>query len=153
MKRGLIAGLLAAAAFLVWFTIVDVAQGQPLRTPAYMSGLIFSFTTALPASARLLGYTMLHFISFGIVGVILARHLEATSIKPIVFGVALGVLLFGLFYAAGLAVGVNVVRGLGWWELLSANVIAGVVMFGYLRRFSDAEGSSPRVFHTEQQSS
>lgn len=135
VSRGLVAGLAAAAAFAVWFLLVDVVQGQPLRTPAYMSGLLFSFTTALPATARVIAFTLVHFLAFALVGIAMSMALAALDTTPgITLGAVVGFLLFDIvFYASVLFVGVNVVRELGWPQVLSANILAGVVMLGYLR--------------------
>jgi hypothetical protein len=134
-SRGLVAGFIAAASFAVWFLLVDVVQGQPLATPAYMSGLVFSFTTALPATARLIVFTILHFLAFGIVGALVAVLLDRWNMQPrLLLGIALGFLLFDIvFYGSVVALGVNVVSALGWPQVLTANIIAGVVLFGYLR--------------------
>lgn len=135
VSRGLVAGFIAAAAFAAWFLLFDIAQGQPLATPAYMSGLVFSFTTALPASARLVAFTILHFLAFGAVGVLVATLSERWDMRPMLsLGIALGFLLFDIvFYGSILALGVNVVRALGWPQVLTANVVAGLALLGYLR--------------------
>ena len=135
IAHGLTAGLAAAASFAIWFLLVDVVQAQPLATPAYMSGLLFSFTTALPASARLLAFTAVHFLSFAIVGVIVAVLLERWQLKPrVTIGIALGFLLFDLaFYGSMLLFGVDIVRALGWPQVLTGNVLAGLVLMAILK--------------------
>jgi hypothetical protein len=138
--HGLTAGLIAAATFAAWFLLVDVVKAQPLATPAYMSGLIFSFTTALPASARLFAFTLLHFVSFAVVGMIVASLLEKWQLKPLVsIGFPLGFLLFDLsFYGSMLLFGVDIVRALGWPQVLTGNVLAAVVMMAFLKAKSGA---------------
>lgn len=135
ISRGLAAGLIAAASFAAWFFLVDVVQGQPLRTPAYMSGLIFSFTTALPATARVATFTLLHFLAFGLLGASVAWLLAKWHIESRFYiGIALGLLLFGsVFFGSVIAFGVNIVRELGWPQVLGGNILAGLVMLGYLR--------------------
>src|SRR5688500_5890800 len=99
VSRGLIAGFIAAAAFAGWFLLVDVVQGQPLATPAYMSGLLFSFTTALPASARLVAFTAIHFLVFGAIGVLVSVLSQRWRLKPMLsLGIVLGFLLFDLVF-------------------------------------------------------
>ncbi|MGQ0562688.1 MAG: hypothetical protein ACT443_12540 [Gemmatimonadota bacterium] len=133
--RGLAAGSLAAAIFAAWFLLVDLIKGQPLATPAYMSGVVFSFTTALPATARLAAFTVLHFAAFGATGVLIAWVLDKIELKPhTYFGLPLGFLLFDLvFYASIIFLGVDIVRALGWPQVLIGNVLAGLVLMGYLR--------------------
>lgn len=139
-SRGLAAGFAAAATFAAWFLLVDVVKAQPLATPAYMSGLIFSFTTALPASARLLAFTLLHFVTFGMVGVIVAVLLDKWRLRPLVtIGIPLGFLLFDLaFYGSLMLFGVDIVRALGWPQVLTGNVLAAMVLMSYLKARSGA---------------
>jgi hypothetical protein len=134
-SRGLVAGFIAAAVFAAWFLLVDVVQGQPFATPAYMSGLLFSFTTALPATARLAAFTLIHFLVFGVIGVIVSVLSDRGRWRPMLsLGIVLGFLLFDIvFYGSVLLLGVNIVRALGWPQVLTANMAAGVALFGYLR--------------------
>jgi hypothetical protein len=109
-----------------------------------MSGLIFSFTTALPATARVATFTLIHFLAFGLVGVIVSRLLTKWQFEPHLYiGVAVGILLFGIvFFGSVIVFGVNVVRELGWAQVLAGNILAGLVMLGYLRarvRAADVE--------------
>lgn len=140
LTRGLVAGFIAAATFAVFFLLVDLLQGQPLRTPAYMSGLVFSFTTALPASARLATFTVIHFVAFGAVGILAALLLDKLAVPPRLYmGLALGFLLFDIvFYGSVAGLGVNVVRALGWPAVLVGNLLAGAAMFAYLKARSGA---------------
>ena len=133
--RGLVAGFSAAATFAVFFLLVDIVQGQPFRTPAYMSGLVFSFTTALPATARLAVFTVIHFIAFGLVGVAVVTLLDKLAVPPRLYlGVVLGFLLFDIiFYGSVVGLGVNVVRELGWPAVLAGNILAGIALFAYLK--------------------
>jgi hypothetical protein len=147
ISRGLAAGFIAAASFAAWFLLVDLVQGYPFRTPAYMSGLIFAFTTALPATARVATFTLIHFLAFGLVGVTVSWLLARWRFEPHLYiGIALGFLLFDLvFYGSVIMLGVNIVRELGLPQLLAGNVLAGLVMLGYLRARSGA-----RVFAVRQ---
>lgn len=135
IRRGLAAGFLAAATIAAWFLLVDVVRGQPLFTLAYLTGVLFSFTTALPATARVAVFTLLLFLAFGLVGILVAWLLDRWRVEPrLLLGGALGVLLFGLvFYGSIIAFGVNAVRELGWPQVLGGNVLASVVLLGYLR--------------------
>lgn len=135
LTRGLVAGFIAAATFAVFFLLVDLLQGQPFRTPAYMSGLVFSFTTALPASARLATFTVIHFVAFGAVGMLVGWLLDKLAVPPRLYmGLAAGVLLFDVvFYGSVAGLGVDVVRELGWPAVLIGNLLAGTAMFAYLK--------------------
>lgn len=101
-----------------------------------MSGLVFSFTTALPATARLLVFTLIHFLAFGIVGVVTESLLARLRVAPRLFmGVLLGFLLFDLvFYGSVVGLGVDIVSQLGWPAVLAANIVACIALFAYLKR-------------------
>lgn len=133
--RGLRAGLVAAAALIVWFLVVDVVRGLPLITPAYLSGLVFSFTTALPATARVLAFTVLLFVAYGLTGCAISVALVRLSLPPhLYYGVAIGLLISALAYFAAEAVyDVDIVRALGWVIVLGGNVVAGITMVTWLR--------------------
>jgi hypothetical protein len=135
VSRGLAAGFIAAAAFAAWFFLIDVASGNALRTPTYMSGLVFSSANAMPSAARVALFTILHFAAFGIMGVLVSILLEKAEIRPSIgLGIVLGFLLFDLvFYGSVIITGVDIVEELGWPQVLTANVVAGAVMLGYLR--------------------
>jgi hypothetical protein len=132
---GFRAGLCAAAAIAVWFAMVDVMRGTPLFSAAYMAGLVFSFTTALPATARLLAFTLLLFLGFGVIGIVVAVALERLQREPRWYmGLLIGGLLFGVAYAKGMLVfGVDVPRALGWMATVAGNIVAGLAMIAYLR--------------------
>ena len=53
-------------------------QAEPLRTPAYMSGLIFS---GLSTGVRVALFTVLHFVTFGIIGIIAKTPVAAELIE------------------------------------------------------------------------
>ncbi|MGQ0815591.1 MAG: hypothetical protein ACT4O1_14235 [Gemmatimonadota bacterium] len=99
VMRGFTAGLFAAIVVAVWFLVVDVVKDQPLATPAYMSGLVFSFTTALPATARVLVFTLMHFLAFGIIGIVVAVLIGRSTLQArAYFGILLGLFLVGLIF-------------------------------------------------------
>ena len=134
--RGWVAGLLAASAFAVWFLLVDVVKQQPLASLAYMSGLLFSFTTALPATARLAAFLLVLAIMLGLIAHLLLVLFARTSLAP-TWGVAgfAGLLLFGVLAAGSVLVfQVNLVTAVGWLHTLIASLLAGAVLVGYLRK-------------------
>jgi hypothetical protein len=133
VSRGLSAGFSAAAALVLWSFLVDVVRGQPLITPAYVSGLIFSFTTALPATARLVASALIIFVVLAVVSILVAAVLEKLRIQPRLYlGVVVGVMLFAAVFLVSDAVyGVNLVRALGWLQVLGGSIVAGVVMLAY----------------------
>jgi hypothetical protein len=116
--------------------VVDVVQGQPLATFAYMSGLIFSYTTALPATARVLAFLAILFVTYARDGVITSATLHALGRAPRWYAsVVIGAALFVLGYLLGRFVfGVNLPRALGWFASAAGDLITGLVIIAALRR-------------------
>src|SRR3989337_2754521 len=76
VREGFVAGLIGAAAVALWFLIVDTVAGRPFFTPAMLGDALFwgqrdpsQVSVAFPT---VVGYTMVHVIAFGIVGMIAA---------------------------------------------------------------------------------
>jgi len=134
-SRGVVAGVLAAGSLALWFLAVDLIRSQPFDTPMFVAGALAGHTIDGPASAGLLAlYTLLHFTVFILIGMGVALAFERSRIAPHpLLGLVLGFLLFDLlFYTGVIVTGVDVVRELGWPEVLIGNLIAGVVLVGYL---------------------
>lgn len=134
VARGLVAGFIAAAVFAAWFLLLDLLQSEPFQTPAYLSRTILS-ATSLSRGASIAIFTVLHFAAFGIAGIVASVLLDAVEIDPgLGVGAIFGFLLFDIsFYGSVVLLGSNVVRALGWPQVLSGNVLAGIALFAYLR--------------------
>lgn len=132
LSRGAIAGVLGALALVLWFFIIDMVVGQPMRTPKLVAGSLFGSSD--PGLSLIAFYTVMHFVAFTVVGITVAWLLDATHTRPhFLLGVVLGFLLFDLVFYMGVVVtGVNVVSAIGWPEVLIGNVIAGLGVLGYL---------------------
>ena len=133
--RGILAGVVGATALALWFLIIDGSQGQPLRTPAFLANaLLGAEGIEMGGFGPVALYTLLHFGGFIVVGLIvswLLTHIETTS--PVLLGLVLGFGLFDLvFYGSVVVTGVNVVEALGWPEVLSGNLVAGVCLMGVM---------------------
>jgi hypothetical protein len=130
-----LAGVVGATALALWFLIIDGSQGQPLRTPAFLANaLLGSEGIEMGGFGPVALYTLLHFGSFIVVGLVISwilTHIEAAS--PVLLGLVIGFALFDLvFYGSVMITGVNVVEALGWPEVLSGNLVAGVCLMGTL---------------------
>lgn len=134
VTRGAVAGFLAATALAIWFLVVDVLQATPLYTPLFVASALAGFDAVEMSLGLLFMYTALHFGTFILVGVFTSWALERTRTTPhFLLGLVLGFLLFDLvFYMGVIVTGVNVVRTLGWPQVLVGNLIAGVTLMGYL---------------------
>ncbi len=136
LARGAIAGILGGLALAVWFLIIDMVEGQPLHTPAFIASAILGREISTPTAGPIALYTIIHFAAFILVGSAITWLLERSKTPPhFLLGAVLGFLLFDLVFYLGVVVtGVDVVRLLGWPEVLVGNLIAGVVLMSYLYR-------------------
>ena len=132
--RGGIAGLFGATVLALWFLVVDSAQGDPFRAPALLANGLLG-VEGLEASATLIVvYTLIHYAAFIAVGIAVTWLCAFVHWAPsTLLGVALGFALFDVVFYLSFSIGwVDVVQELGWLEVLSGNVLAGLTVMGYL---------------------
>ena len=146
--HGAEAGLLAGGAVVALFLFQDAVRLAPLATPSALTQGFFgpggvAFDTALLAQAAamvgtgmsLLAYTVLHFLTFALVGVSAAFVLGGGAWWGAVAGGALyGVTVCtGAFYGARYLLHAPIhFDQIGLPTVLVANLVAGVVMGGGL---------------------
>lgn len=134
ITRGLGGGVLAATVMALWFLLIDASRGEPFRTPAFLASALLD----LPDVQRTVGiiamYTALHYGAFVAVGLVMAWLVPKLEVVPnVLLGLVLGFALFDLvFYFSVTVTGVDVVRALGWPEVLTGNLIAGITLMGFL---------------------
>jgi hypothetical protein len=139
IREGLVAGLIGATAVAAWFLVVDLLGGQLLRTPAALGSAVFlgarGVATVEINALTVLGYTAIHYAAFLLIGLLAAGIVAAAEEyeEAILLG---GVLLFVTFEA--LSIGLLtilaswLVDALAWWNIAAANLIAAVMMGGFL---------------------
>lgn len=132
LVRGLVAGVIGATVIALLFFVTDVVQGTPLATPGFVAEALLG----APGATGVPAYTVLHYMSFLIMGMATAWALDQLGTSaPIPVGLALGGLLFVfIFYGAVLLNGPDVVAFVGWPAALVANLAAGLSMVWYCRR-------------------
>lgn len=134
ISRGAIAGILAASALAIWFLIVDALRGEPFGTPAFLAGGVLGIDAPEPNVLAVVLYTLVHYAAFVVAGIAVAIVLGLLNAAPsFLLGLVLGMLLFDvLFYLSVLVTGVDMVRALGWPEVLVGNLLAGITLMAYL---------------------
>ena len=134
VMRGAIAGLVGAAALALWFLLIDAVRGEWFATPTFVASALLDLDGARPTLALLIGYTVVHFLVFVAIGVAVAWVLEKAHLPThLALGVVLGFLLFDLIFYAGVVIGgADVVKELGWPQVLVGNLIAALALIGYL---------------------
>jgi hypothetical protein len=147
VREGVAAGLIGAAAVALWFLFVDLVNGQPFVTPKMLGSALFwglrdpsqmatVVTTAEQAYAAIIGYTMVHVLSFvavGIVAAALAREVELFPSTLFIVVVFFAIFEFG-FYVVVAIMAQPLLGGLAWWNVAIGNGIAAFGMGYYLWR-------------------
>ena len=140
--RGILAGAIGALALALWFLVIDVLQGEPFRTPAFIANALGLGEIQLGASSVAI-YTVVHFAAFALVGVVAAWFVDRLEVVPgALLGIVLGFLLFNLVFYGSVIVtrdNTDVVAALGWPQVLAGNIIAGVAIFYALAKLGVAE--------------
>ena len=139
-SEGILVGLAGAAAVAVWFLVLDLVAGAPLRTPALLGAVLFdglrdpAVLTITPGIV--LKYTAVHGLAFLIFRVAIAGLFElAERERHALFG---AFLLFCCFevavFAAMMILGSWLLDTLQPWAILGGNLVAALVMLTLLFR-------------------
>lgn len=132
---GTMAGILGATVLIVLFFFLDLARGTPLATPTFLSGALIGRNGIEAGSVLITLYTIAHYGVFIALGIVAAVAFDLTSIprNPLV-GAAYGLFSCSLvFYPALLVAGTDVLAAPAWPAVFFGNVLAGMVIVGYLR--------------------
>lgn len=139
-REGLVAGMLGAAAVAVWFLIVDIAAGVPLRTPALLGAAVIEGLrdpSALVITWPLVvKYTLIHGAAFAFFGWLMAGLLALADREPrLLYAFVMLFCCFEVFFVALIAVLAEwLLETLAWWNILAGNLLAAFVMLAYLFR-------------------
>ena len=136
VAHGVIGGLIAGAIVALWFLVVDLAAGDPFRTPLSLAAALLE-PAEIAGGFRLIAlYTVLHFTVFGLLGALAGYLLYVTGTEPgwlvgAFFGVAV---ITAVHYGALFTAGADVIAVLPPAHVVAANLVGGVVMMTYLHR-------------------
>lgn len=136
--RGVVSGLIGAAALALWFLVIDLIRGEPFGSVAFLSGFLTGQEVVAPTVGPIVLYTLVHVTLFIALGVALAHAFARMPVIPnLLTGVALGLFLFAsVFYASLIVTGVEVISALGWPHVLIGDLLAGIGMMEALRWLS-----------------
>jgi len=138
LARGLVTGLIGAGSVALWFFLLDVAAGHPLRTPAALgSALLFgaSNVEGVPLNlGAVAAYTVVHVAAFAVAGTLFVAIAEQVERVPaLALLVVMAAIVLEAIVVGVLAFGAQWVLGtLGVWSVLVANVLAVALMGGYV---------------------
>jgi hypothetical protein len=141
LREGLVVGLIGASVVALWFLVLDAAMGRILFTPAALGSVVFHGATTPVAvqvdALTVLGYTALHLIAFGIVGLVAAAIFAYAEDRHayVLLGAVLLFVAFETFFIGILTLLAQwLLELIPWWSILVANVLAAAAMGVYLWR-------------------
>jgi len=79
---------------MLWFFALDLMAGEPLATPTALAGALLHRQAVTATTGMLVGYTLLHYGIFVLLGVGAAAGIKVLGLKPalrhgVIFGLAL----------------------------------------------------------------
>ncbi len=138
MREGVIAGILGATGVALWLLIVDATSGRALYTPTTLGyGLFTLFGTTPPSTtASVIFYTLFHYGAFAAVGIGLVAAIHQARTHPSILALMLMLFMcFQLgFYGLVALVAESRLGDLAWYQVGLANLVATLLMGGYLWR-------------------
>ncbi len=136
--EGTFAGAIGATTVAVWFLVLDLIQGHPLRTPSVL-GQVLLFGDSTPVLdtihfGAVIAYTAVHFGAFLLFGIGLVRLVHWAVKESVVRYALLQVfLVFEVFFYGLLMLASETTRALfPFWTVLIANTLAAIAMGAYL---------------------
>ena len=135
---GLLCGLAGAAAVALWFFLLDLAAGEPFRTPAALGSALLLGAES-PDAVRVTpgvvaAYTAVHAAVFALAGLVfvaVARQVERTP--ALAYVVLLGaIVLEAASLGAMVAVGGWVLGAVSLWAVGVGNLLAIAAMGGWI---------------------
>lgn len=136
--EGTYVGAIGAIVVAVWFLILDLLQGHPLRTPSVLGEvLLFGHDTPSLATVHfgaVIAYTAVHFGTFLLFGIGLVRLVRWAARESVVRYALLQVFLVFevLFYGLLMLVSEATRALFPFWTVLIGNTLAAIAMGAYL---------------------
>ncbi|MGH7398038.1 MAG: hypothetical protein ACRELW_10925 [Candidatus Rokuibacteriota bacterium] len=141
LREGITVGLIGAAIVMLWFFIVDLAAGVPLRTPALLGAALFDgaqdMTAVTPTARLVVGYTAVHLAAFvvfglGVAGLFaLAEREERVLALIFMLGCCLGVVFLAMVYVLSQWLG----QAMTPWTFLTGHIFAALAVVALLALF------------------
>jgi len=149
VKAGSEAGILAAATVALLFFVLDLFSIQPFATPGFLAtrwfgpggyeidvNVIARVSAIIAGGFQILVYTLFHFLTFAVLGIVAAFGLRWTAgpTRSLLQGAIFGLTICSTtFYLGSFLLGGLVFSDLpGFPAVLAANILAGLVIGGVL---------------------
>lgn len=141
MREGVYAGFIGATGIAVWFAIIDMVSGMPFHTPNILGAGLLSILGKPPMMPDTVGfhiviYTVFHYLTFFLVGIILAKIVHQSARTPAVLaGTLIAFVAFELaaFFLTTL-LSESILGGMAWYQIFIANVLGAAGMFWFMWR-------------------
>ena len=157
LKEAVTVGLLGAGTVAIWFFLVDLIAGAPLRTPGILGSVLFlgiSSPDDAVISLFTVGlYSLLHGAVFFLVGIGTTVLVRAADRAPSVLAlfIVLTIVLQVLFVGGVAIIAQSLLGAIAWWAVLGGNLLASFLMGSLLlywhpitaQRLKDSEAFSP----------
>ena len=137
LREGITVGLIGAAIVMLWFLVVDLAAGAPLRTPALLGAALFEGARAEAVSRLVVAYTAVHLAGFVVMGLAVAGLFALAErekrVLALIFmlGCCLAVVFLAMVYALSQWLGQAVTPAI----FLGGHVLGAGAMVGALAYF------------------
>ena len=86
IREGVLAGAIGATGVALWFLIVDLVAAEVFFTPVRLGQAFGTVAGVSPMAAdtrvAFIGYTVLHYLAFGIIGCVAAAVVHASRRQP-----------------------------------------------------------------------
>ena len=152
IREGLITGVLGAAILALWYFVIDLSAGHPLRTPSTLGALALHGPDGVPPGiypTGILVATLIHGALFAAFGIAFTALVHLASREPawrmgLVFAVVIT-----LGFSAGLMFAIAPWTGERFpsWVIIAGSAIAAVAMLVLLWRRHPALAGSFRDVH------
>ena len=140
LREGITVGLIGAGIVMLWFFIVDLAAGVPLRTPALLGAALFDGARSevvTPTARLVVGYTAVHLAGFvalglGVAGLFALAEREKRVLALIfMLGCCLAVVFLAMVYLLAQWLGQAVTPAI----FLAGHILGAAAMVGALAYF------------------
>lgn len=134
LTEALSTGFLGAATVALWFFVVDLILGTPLRTPGILGSAVFlgiSSPEEAVINATTVGlYSLLHGTVFFLVGIGTTVIVRAADRTPSVLAlfIPLTLVLQALFVGGTAILAQSLLGAVAWWAVLGGNLLASFLM-------------------------
>lgn len=139
IREGVYAGFIGATIVAVWFGVIDLMAGLPFHTPDLLGAGLLSVLGKSPmmpdtVAFHVFSYTVLHYVAFSIVGIIMVKIVHQSAQTPAILA---GFLIAFVAFELG-ALGLTALLtesslgGMAWYQVFIANLLAAGGMFWFM---------------------